>query len=124
MLFLRFLRFFEGQDILKFDADCGARALGLMNRCGIVYRCPGREEDGSVRVEISHSDRQKVVSLLDKNGIRVYIICERGFPALVSPVSYTHLMQCAIIGDLKQGLSRTILTAILNAAFLCSDSAV
>ena len=79
MLFLRFLRFFEGQDILKFDADCGERALGLMNSCGIVYRCPGREEDGSVRVEISHSDRQKVVSLLDKNGIRVYT------------VSYTHL---------------------------------
>ena len=73
MLFLRFLRFFEGQDILKFDADCGERALGLMNSCGIVYRCPGREEDGSVRVEISHSDRQKVVSLLDKNGIRVYV---------------------------------------------------
>lgn len=84
MLFLRFFRFFEGQDILKFDADCGERALGLMNSCGIVYRCPGREEDGSVRVEISHSDRQKVVSLLDKNGIRVYIIYERGFPALVS----------------------------------------
>ena len=82
MLFLRFLRFFEGQDILKFDADCGERALGLMNSCGIVYRCPGREEDGSVRVEISHSDRQKEMCIRDRHrafgavvGITILPLC-------------------------------------------------
>ena len=84
MLFLKFLKFFEGHDVLRFDADCGETALGLMNGCGIIYSCTGREEDGSVKAEISHGDRQKVISLLDKNGIRVYIIYERGFPALVS----------------------------------------
>ena len=49
----------------------------LWNGCGIIYSCTGREEDGSVKAEISHGDRQKVISLLDKNGIRVYIIYER-----------------------------------------------
>lgn len=87
MLILKILNFFEGSDTVKIEPSCdseGEAALDILMESGIAFDGVHRDSEGRICFRISHRNSSETVSILDKNGIKVYSICMHGFPSLWS----------------------------------------